>query len=419
MAIFVNNKGKQTLKHLHMKNLKLGVVAVAMSLCSMALGQEKVTITVKQPEHGLVTITPTIPSNREIAKGTELTVTVRAIDRGWSFDSGYYRPGGRGVYMESMTSEFKVTANTDLEIGGSMIETSRLEGYSVIQDVVYAKPGAKALKYDVFIPDGAKDLPCIVIIHGGGWTSNVEDIMRGEARELIKGGKYVVCSIDYRWVGTLDGDGTPNRMNDLINDCYGAILHIQENAAEYGIDPTRIAVTGDSAGGHLSAAVANMVENVGKKGFGVREGVYEFLPSYLPKGVSVRKARKNLLAIKAAAPSYGLFEKGPISDFVKDMTPEEANAVCPLYIIPDASVRAIPQYLTLGTKDNLIKKDDVERYAEALRSAGQKVELQMVEGASHAFFDWKPDSRTKATFEKYGVPYCADMVRFFDEVFYK
>ena len=41
------------------------------------------------------------------------------------------------------------------------------------------------------------------------------------------------------------------------------------------------------------------------------------------------------------------------------------------------------------------------------------------EDAAHAFFDWKPDQETKDIFAQYGVPYAADMMRFFDEVFYK
>jgi acetyl esterase/lipase len=57
----------------------------------------------------------------------------------------------------------------------------------------------------VYSPKGAKNLPCIIIIHGGGWSSNNEDIMRGLARELVKGGRYVVFSIDYRWINKLDG----------------------------------------------------------------------------------------------------------------------------------------------------------------------------------------------------------------------
>ena len=61
----------------------------------------------------------------------------------------------------------------------------------------------------------------------------------------------------------------------------------------------------------------------------------------------------------------------------------------------------------------------MEAYVAHLKAAGQKAELVIVDGASHAFFDWKPDQRTKDTFAKYGVPYAKDMLRFFNEVFYQ
>jgi len=87
-----------------------------------------------------------------------------------------------------------------------------------------------------------------------GWATNTEDIMRGLARELTKDGRFVVFSIDYRWAQKLDGDATNTTMANIIEDVFGAIAHIMEHAAEYGGDPTRIGLTGDSAGGHLSAA---------------------------------------------------------------------------------------------------------------------------------------------------------------------
>jgi pimeloyl-ACP methyl ester carboxylesterase len=65
-----------------------------------------------------------------------------------------------------------------------------------------------------------------------------------------------------------------------------------------------------------------------------------------------------------------------------------------------------------------VSREPIERYVEHLKAAGQKAELVIIEGASHAFFDWKPDQGTKDTFAEYGVPYAADMMRFFDEVFY-
>ena len=208
-------------------------------------------------------------------------------------------------------------------------------------------------------------------------------------------------------------------MNKLIEDCYGAILHIQEHAAEYGMDPKRLAVTGDSAGGHLSASMANMIERVGDGGWGVKPGVYEYLPTYMPKGMTAKKAQKSLLAIKAAAPSYGVFDQGSLQRFANGLDEEGKKAIAPNDNIPSVKNRAIPQYLVLGTLDRTVGREPMEKYVENLKAAGQKAELVIIEGASHAFFDWKPDQRTKATFAQYGVPYAADMVRFFDEVFYK
>jgi dienelactone hydrolase len=78
----------------------------------------------------------------------------------------------------------------------------------------------------------------------------------------------------------------------------------------------------------------------------------------------------------------------------------------------------VPQFLTRGTQDPLIKDADVKAFADALVKAEQRVEYVQVGGASHAFFDWKPDDRTKATFEKYGVYYAAQMRAFFESVFY-
>ena len=404
--------------------IKSLAVLAGAALCTNAMAQDSFKVKVDQPAHGKVTVTPAIPADGMVKAGTVLNVKVEVTDAGWVFDSGYHLSMSGGMFYptfkEVMTPEFQVKVDGDImSLGASIMEAERLEGHRVIQDVVYAQPGVKPLKYDVFIPDGANNLPGIVIIHGGGWSSNTEDIMRGLARELIKGGKYVVASIDYRWIGQRDGDAKPNTMNQLIEDCYGAILHIQEHAAEYGIDPTRLAVTGDSAGGHLSASMATMIERIGDGGWGVKPAVYEYMPTYMPKGMSAKEAQKSLMAIQAAAPSYGVFDTGSLGRFVQGLDGEAQKAVAPDHNIPSVKDRAVPQYLVLGTLDRTVGREPMEKYVEHLHAAGQKAELIIVEGASHAFFDWKPDQRTKDTFAQYGVPYAADMMRFFDEVFYK
>jgi acetyl esterase/lipase len=403
-----------------MKAIRLLTLITALTFSATTYAQESYRVRVDQPAHGSVTVTPSIPENGQVKAGTILNVKVSVTDADWVFDSGYWLSQDKDMfyptYKESMEQNFKVTVDNDMSIGASIMEASRLKGYRTVQDVVYATPGVKPLKYDMFIPDGAKNLPCIVIIHGGGWSSNDENIMRGLARELIKGGKYVVASIDYRWIGTRDGDSKANTMNQLIEDCYGAILHIREHAKEYGIDPDRIGVTGDSAGGHLSACMIDLVDLIGDGGFGIKEGVYEFKPTYMPKGMTVKQARNELTkAIKAAAPSYGVFDLQSLQRFVSDLDQKGKDAITPDSNIPQASKRKAPQFLVIGTQDRTVQRAPMEKYVENLKAAGQIAELLIVEGASHAFFDWKPDQGTKNTFARFGVPYAEKMQKFFDE----
>ncbi|MGC1389854.1 MAG: alpha/beta hydrolase [Bacteroidales bacterium] len=381
------------------------------------------SVTIDKPANGTFTVDPALPSDAKYPAGTVVIVTAKP-DKGYVLDAVYYSEKGRWgqMYFESMKPVFKIVIDKEKHIGASFIEESAVAHINVTQDVIYAKPGVKPLKYDVYSPKGAKNLPCIIIIHGGGWTTNTEDIMRGLARELTKDGKFVVFSIDYRWAGKLDGDATNNTMADIAGDVFGAIAHIMEHAAEYGGDPSRIGLTGDSAGGHLSALAATMSNKIGTGGFGKTSGVFEFMPSYIPKNKTVEQVRSEMMsAIKAAAPSYGVFAGNLLNNYTDDPAANDSwkGAIAPLSNIPDASERAVPQYLLRGTNDPLIKDDAVKAYVDALVKAGQRVEYVQVGGASHAFFDWKPDENTKATFAQYGVYYAAEMKAFFSSVMYK
>jgi acetyl esterase len=379
-------------------------------------------VTIDPPVHGSLQVDPPLPEDGKYPAGT--VATVRTIpDAGYVLDSAYYSVPGRygQTYHEGMMREFKVTIDQDKHIGASFIEESAVDHINVTNDVVYARPGVKPLKYDVFSPKGARNLPCIVIIHGGGWNANDEDIMRGLARELTKGGRFVVFSIDYRWAGKSDGDATGNTMANLVEDVFGAIAHIMEHAKEYGGNPERIGLTGDSAGGHLSAVASLMAGMIGTHGFGKTPGVFEFRPSYIPKNKSVERVRTEMLAaIKGAAPSYGVFSGRLLNHYSDDPAADASwtNAVTPLSHIPKASERSVPQYLIRGTNDSVITNASVTEFVDALVKAGQRVEYVQVGGASHAFFDWKPNAATKATFAKFGVYYAADMKAFFTSILY-
>jgi acetyl esterase/lipase len=398
--------------------IKLFVCAsvVMISVSGSLIAQSYNTI-IDKPVNGTFKLDPALPADGKYPAGTIVTVTAEPA-AGYVLDAVYFSDKGKWgqMYFESMSPVFKVKIDHEKHIGASFIEKSAVANINVTQDIVYAKPGIKPLKYDVYSPKGAKNLPCIIIIHGGGWTTNTEDIMRGLARELTKDGKFVVFSIDYRWAGKLDGDATNNSMIDIVDDVFGAIAHIMEHAADYGGDPSKIGVTGDSAGGHLSALAATMTNKIGTEGFGKTKGVFEFMPSYVPKNKTVAQLKTEMMAsIKAAAPSYGVFGGNLLNHYSDDPTADDSwkEGIAPLSNIPNVSERAVPQYFLRGTNDPLIKDDAVKTYVDALVKAGQRVEYVQVGGAGHAFFDWKPDDMTKATFNKYGVYYAAEMKAFF------
>lgn len=410
------------MKHKLLK--RAGVITLAtLTGSAFVFSQEQsFTVTQDKPVNGTVQLDPPLLAEGKYPKGMILTVTA-IPDAGFVLDAVYYAVPGRWgqMFYESMASPFKITIDQGKHIGASFIDKAAVANINVTQDVVYAKPGVKTLKYDVYSPRGAKNLPCIIIIHGGGWATNTEDIMRGLARELTRDGKFVVFSIDYRWAQKLDGDATNTTMANIIEDVFGAIAHIMEHAAEFGGDPTRIGLTGDSAGGHLSAAASLMQNMIGKGGFGKTPGVFEFIPSYLPKNKTLEQVRSEMMtAIRAAAPSYGVFGGKLLTHLSDDPAANDTwkDAIAPLNHIPKASERAVPQYLTRGTNDLLITDEAVKEFVDALVKAGQRVEYVQVGGAGHAFFDWKPDEKTKATFAQYGVYYAAEMKAFFTSVLY-
>ena len=376
-------------------------------------------ITLDPAANGAFTVDPPLPADNMVPAGAVLTVTAKPADN-FALDCIYWMGTGNmgRMYYEFPDSPTKITVDGTKRIGANFVAQKEVAGIVVKNNIVFAKPGVKPLKYDVFSPANAKNLPCIIIIHGGGWAVNNEDVMRGMARELARTGSYVVVSADYRWIKTGDGDTTPVTMANIIEDVYGAIAHVQEHATEYGADPKRLAVTGDSAGGHLSAAAINLATQIGDQGFGVKEGVYQFKPTYMPNNKTVDQVKTEIAAaLKCAAPSYGVFAEQSLARSA-GLQGAALKAISPQSTVPNIKDRAVPQYLLRGTVDTLIRDPEVQGYTDALKAQGQRAEYVLVEGAAHAFLDWKPDTQTKNTFYKFGVPYTAKMKEFFDSIFY-
>jgi acetyl esterase/lipase len=129
----------------------------------------------------------------------------------------------------------------------AMAQEVRVETRKSIQ---YGTHDGTALIGDLYLPGGTETRPAVIAVHGGGFQVGSRDFYQYMGPYLAGRG-YALFSIDYR----LTRDGK-NRYPAAINDVRAAVQWMRSQAVDLKIDPARIALMGDSAGGYLSALVA-------------------------------------------------------------------------------------------------------------------------------------------------------------------
>ena len=130
---------------------------------------------------------------------------------------------------------------------------------TILLDLPYASSKNPRQKLDLILPknrDTKKPPPLIVWIHGGGWKSGNKKTGHSPNRipALVKTGRYAGATIGYRLSGEANWPAQ-------IYDCKAAIRWLRANAGKFGYDPTRIALWGSSAGGHLVSMLGTTGRN--------------------------------------------------------------------------------------------------------------------------------------------------------------
>jgi arylformamidase len=119
-----------------------------------------------------------------------------------------------------------------------------LHAQGVARDIPYAKAHERQV-LDVYAPAGAKNLPVVFWIHGGGWQTGDKSMVALKPKAFMDAG-FVYVSINHRLLPTVE-------MSAITRDVASALGWVHKNIATHGGDPNRLLVMGHSSGGQLAA----------------------------------------------------------------------------------------------------------------------------------------------------------------------
>ena len=249
-------------------------------------------------------------------------------------------------------------------LGAEILDLPRAPLPRVEELSVATRDGAK-LAARLYAPSQAPGLPLLLYLHGGGFTIGNLETHDSLCRQLALHGKAAVLSLAYRLA-------PEHRFPVAVEDCWDALVWLHEaGAASLGLDASRVAVGGDSAGGTLAAVMALMARDAGLP---LRLQLL-FYPgtAAMQDTASHRRHAHGLLLDKAMIDwFYGRYIfRSERRDW----------RFAPLEAADHAGVA--PAWIGLAECDPLV--DEGVAYGDALRAAGVPVQLELWRGVIHDF----------------------------------
>jgi acetyl esterase len=209
----------------------------------------------------------------------------------------------------------------------------------------------------------AGPLPALAFFHGGGFVIGDLDTHDGICRQLVNEGEFKVIAVNYRLA-------PEHKFPAAVEDAYAAIQWIEANAAALGVDPNRIGVGGDSAGGGLAAVTAQLA----KARSGPKLAFQLLMFPVTQIGGETRSRREFALGYFLDKPTLDWF----FGHYGADAADLRAS---PLH---STDFRGLPPaYLMLGGFDPL--RDEGMEYADKLRAAGVRVQVADYPDLVHCF----------------------------------
>jgi acetyl esterase/lipase len=248
------------------------------------------------------------------------------------------------------------------------------------EGIIYSTPDGESLALNLARPkpDGEM-LPAILCIHGGGFRAGKRESYDALCVRLAEKG-FVAATITYRLA-------PKHQFPAAVHDCKAAVRWLRANAAKYNIDPTKIGVTGGSAGGHLAQFL----------------GVTAHVPEFEGAGGNPDQPSQVACVVNVYGPSDFTKSYGKSVDahevlplwFGGNLDTQRQRHIIgsPLYwVTPDAA----PTLCIHGTEDKYVAHEQAVWIVDKLKAAGVEAELLTLEGAGHGFKGTDAEKAEKA-----------------------
>ena len=281
-----------------------------------------------------------------------------------------------------------------LLIAGTSLAALAQAEVSIRKDIVYKKVNGRELKLDVGQPAGPGPFPAIVFFHGGGWQQGNKSHMHKWIRRAASSG-YVGVSVQYSFAPEF-------KWPSQVLDARDAIRWLRDHAGIYNVDPDRIGVMGESAGGYLALMVGltSIGDNFeGKTALKNSSGKVQAVVSYF--SATDFTARRQELSPELQQEMLNYYGK-PLeqvrAEFVGSADPNDP-ILKKISVLPYVDKNDPPVLIFHGDKDPFVSLDHALKLRNVLKKARVPNELVIVEGAGHGWSGEDQETTTRKMME--------------------
>lgn len=256
------------------------------------------------------------------------------------------------------------------ELTLAMAADREREDVAEVRDLTAPGPGGD-IPLRLYRPAGSSPgdvLGALVWFHGGGWVIGSVESYDATTRALANRSGLAVVSVDYRLA-------PEHVFPAAVDDCFAAAAWVVANAGSLGIDPVRVGIGGDSAGGNLAAAVALLARDAGGPALGFQLLVYPAVEAAMTFASITENGAGLLLTKNDMDWFYGHYGRGSAGEVTDPR-------LSPL--LADSHTGLPPAHVVTAEFDPL--RDEGEAYAERLRAVGVAVSHTRYDGMVHGFF---------------------------------